>query len=114
MGDKGIKELSLDNRTPDELKTIGASASAKRSRVAKDLQEIQLFPDAKKKEIYDHLVRVGEIVEEPVGATRLSIFNQVRVNNEYQSQLDSYISKIARLDEFVTVCDEATTWRPIT
>ncbi|MCK5016449.1 MAG: hypothetical protein KAS32_05180 [Candidatus Peribacteraceae bacterium] len=109
-----IKELSLENRTPDELKIIGASASAKRARVTKDLQEIQLFPDAKKKEIYDHLVRVGEIIEESVGAISLSPVNQEKVDEEYQSQVDHYTIKIARLGEFVTVCDEAILWQPIT
>lgn len=106
-----IRSLSLDKKTPEELTVISASAATKRIRVSKVLQEIQLFPGAKKKEIYDSLVQAGEIQAEPEGATSLSSTNRVKVDKIYQSQVQSYSDKIDRLTQFVTVSNKASELR---
>lgn len=99
-----IKTLALDTRTPDELAAIGASAAAKRIRTQRDLQEIQLFPDAWKKQKYDYLVLMGAI--EP-DTTSLSLTNQAILEKAYQEKLQSYAGKIDRLTQFVAVSNKA-------
>ena len=106
-----IKAQSLDLRTPVELAEIKASHQAKIPRVQKDLNEFRLFPEAKKKEIYEHLVRVGEIEAEPDDAVSLSSTNQARIDAEFNSQLQFYVDKIARLKNIVVLADKVVELR---
>ena len=106
-----IKAQSLDLRTPVELGEIRASHQAKIPRVQKDLNEFRLFPEAKKKEIYDSFVASGEIEAEPDGALSLSLSNRARVDTEFQSQLQFYVDKVARLKNIVVLADKAVELR---
>jgi len=104
--DADIKAQSLDIRTDVELVAIKESLTAKIPRVTKDLKEFRLFPDAKKKEIYESLIQAGEIEEEPEDATALSLANQSKVDAEFQSQLQFYTNKVAKLRSIVVLADK--------
>lgn len=102
--DAAIKQHSLHLKYDSQLFYLEESIEAKIPRVARDLFEHRMFPDAIKREIYLSLAESGEITPEPLTAVKLSPTNQLIVDSEYLSRLTFYQNKVTWLKEKLTYC----------
>lgn len=101
--DAELKQESLHIRQAVELDDMKGSHEAKIPRVRKDLYNIQRFPDAKKREIYESLLEAGEITDEKV---ILSLDTMALINAEYQHEVDYYQNKLDKLNSVVELVDK--------
>lgn len=101
--DAEIKQQSLHLKFDHQLEQIAQSLTNKVPRVQQDLNELLLFPDAKRKEIYEGLVRAGEITAMPDNAQSLPKQTRDRIDAEYQHELDYYQTKWGRLGIILTL-----------
>ena len=91
-----ITEFSI--RTKAELDGMLISLSEKIPRVQKDLDDLLLWPDAKKKEIYESLMEGGEI-------TTLDSKAWEKIDAEFQHEVEYYQRKVGRLTEVCTLIE---------
>ena len=91
-----ITEFSI--RTKAELDGMLISHSEKIPRVQKDLDDLLLWPDAKKKEIYESLLEGGEIAQ-------LDSKAWDKIDAEYQHEVEYYQRKVGRLTEICTLIE---------
>ena len=96
MTTESIKKEGLDIRTKAELDEMLVSHSEKIPRVQKDLDDLLMWPDVKKKEIYESLMEGGEI-------TTLDSKAWEKIDTEFQHELEYYQRKVGRLTEICTL-----------
>lgn len=106
--DAEIKQHSLHLKYDSQLFFLEESIEAKIPRINRALMEILFFPDAKKKEICWKYIESGEItnyfdMETPVP---ILLEDQARIDAEYQHELNSYTTKLARLRDKLTCCQK--------
>ena len=98
MTTESIKKEGLDIRTKAELDEMLVSHSEKIPRVQKDLDDLLMWPDAKKKEIYESLLEGGEIAQ-------LDSKAWDKIDAEYQHEVEYYQRKVGRLTEICTLIE---------
>ena len=91
-----ITEFSIITKA--ELDGMLISHSEKIPRVQKDLDDLLMWPDAKKKEIYDSLMEAGEI-------TTLDSKAWEKIDAEFQHEVEYYQRKVGRLSEICTLIE---------
>ena len=94
-----LKDLALPSKSTNGLILAKELAEKKIERLAPELRKLKLFPDAKKKEIYEQLVDGGEIAE--LKTDTVPILVQAKLDAEYQSELAAVTTKLNRLQELV-------------